>query len=1109
MSSYRFHFILYQTKRKSNGKMKRLGYFMLSLIIILSLPQPFLFAQMDNLHGDDLEYRMGVHSGNQFRTSFFNDGTTGGLVDQSGQVAGEWPIGSGHYYLSDGNIFIGSEITDTENHAYPIISENKGLDYGSMRGDKCGDDLHWCTFLPLPGFANPNSDRIAMNKWPDSWPSFWPDIADPQNARYSPDGWADAWNGYFGKNVYNADEESYYVIDDYENKEFFPDFLPDTTNLDRGGLGIRAYVRNFQWVYKSVDNVFFTLFDFESIGTYHHTKMVLGYKIGNHVGESLTDNVNDKRADYKREEDLIYIYDADNIGTGGWSPVGYMGSVFLESPGSPYDGIDNDNDGKDYSGPVVTQSMFQSKVLKSSDPIVIINYNTYERTVTTLAELNGRYTFTYNNQVYTFMVGDTVQEIGDNLIDDNLNGLIDENRGQYDYTFTMNYLYEGYKCIDYFSGSGADNLLIDERRDDGIDNNGNWNPEFDDTGADGLLPGHPDYPGPDLGENDGVPTHGEPHFDETDISETDMLGLTSFCLYDWTTLMQYDDNSYWKAMQPGLFIVDMTSTIVELLFGSGYFSMSPGQHQRLSLGLLFAYTLDELINIKHDAQLALNENYQLPKRPTVPKLTASTCYKQVILSWDDAAEKSYDPVLGSDFEGYRIYKSTDPLNPFEELIAQFDLDNDYSGYSKVPVNGESFWLGSNTDLRHFYVDKISQYGYDYYYTVTSYDHGDVDLAVPPSECLVGISVDDHNDTYLLNNSAVVRPVAPDAGRYSNQVTLVSGITNGMVQCEIVDPSLVRSGHTYRITFEDTLRDNFYYLTKDFTLTDITANEVIINKSVFSDGVYSHHVGHGFRLSLQNSGDGELGLNESASGWSQAGIPDFEFVRYMPSPSTRPVRSIVSDFKISFAEVGVDTSKLYYLGTIEIPSKPVNFTVINTLTNEKVPFAFRERAGDDGIFSFDLLRRRSDEIILLANPDPDNLVASWAFRCFIESSVQADSIRPGPGTYVNLILNKPFLAQDVFEFTMPEILPAKFSLCQNYPNPFNSITTFNYELPQESKVTLSIFDLRGRLVETIVNQTQPAGYYSVLWNAEKYSSGVYLYRFQAGDFRQVRKCVVIK
>ncbi|MCK7516453.1 MAG: hypothetical protein MZV64_01360 [Ignavibacteriales bacterium] len=63
---------------------------------------------------------------------------------------------------------------------------------------------------------------------------------------------------------------------------------------------------------------------------------------------------------------------------------------------------------------------------------------------------------------------------------------------------------------------------MDERRDDLIDNDGDWNPEFDDVGADGK-PGTGDF-----GEGDGVPTPGEPNFDATDIDESDQIGLTSF-----------------------------------------------------------------------------------------------------------------------------------------------------------------------------------------------------------------------------------------------------------------------------------------------------------------------------------------------------------------------------------------------------------------------------------------------------------------------------------------------------------------------------------------------------------------------------------------------------
>jgi len=221
--------------------MNRILYFILVMLSIMGLSTSVLQAQMKGLHGTDDEYRMGVHSGNQFRTSFFNDGTYGGRVNQAPQVAGEWPINSGHYYLVDGNIFVGSELKDNQGRLIHILSENKSSNIQYSRGDQDPVTGAWWTFLPLPGFADPNSDRIAMAKgaseWPNSWPPYWPDIADPNNPYgiYSPDGWAGSWNGYFGRDAFNADEESYFVADDYMNREF--DFYPDTTDLNRRGLG--------------------------------------------------------------------------------------------------------------------------------------------------------------------------------------------------------------------------------------------------------------------------------------------------------------------------------------------------------------------------------------------------------------------------------------------------------------------------------------------------------------------------------------------------------------------------------------------------------------------------------------------------------------------------------------------------------------------------------------------------------------------------------------------------------------------------------------------------------------------------------------------------------
>ena len=95
-----------------------------------------------------------------------------------------------------------------------------------------------------------------------------------------------------------------------------------------------------------------------------------------------------------------------------------------------------------------------------------------------------------------------------------------------------------------------------------------------------------------------------------------------------------------------------------------------------------------------------------------------------------------------------------------------------------------------------------------------------------------------------------------------------------------------------------------------------------------------------------------------------------------------------------------------------------------------------------------------------------------------------------------------------------VLPRALALHQNYPNPFNPITTLRYDLPENSLVNIIIYDLLGRQVKTLVNQTQNAGFKSIIWNAtnnygKPVSAGVYLYQIQAGEFVQTKKMVLLK
>ena len=91
----------------------------------------------------------------------------------------------------------------------------------------------------------------------------------------------------------------------------------------------------------------------------------------------------------------------------------------------------------------------------------------------------------------------------------------------------------------------------------------------------------------------------------------------------------------------------------------------------------------------------------------------------------------------------------------------------------------------------------------------------------------------------------------------------------------------------------------------------------------------------------------------------------------------------------------------------------------------------------------------------------------------------------------------------------EELPEDYKLGQNYPNPFNPSTTINYSIPQSSFVTIKVYDLLGREVSSLVNQTKAGGNYSVQFNAAKLQSGIYYYSIQAGSFTQTKKLMLLK
>ncbi len=88
-------------------------------------------------------------------------------------------------------------------------------------------------------------------------------------------------------------------------------------------------------------------------------------------------------------------------------------------------------------------------------------------------------------------------------------------------------------------------------------------------------------------------------------------------------------------------------------------------------------------------------------------------------------------------------------------------------------------------------------------------------------------------------------------------------------------------------------------------------------------------------------------------------------------------------------------------------------------------------------------------------------------------------------------------------------PTGYYLSQNYPNPFNPVTNINFSIPNEQFVTLLIYDMLGREVETLVNENLTAGTHNVDWNAANYTSGVYFYRLISADHSETKRMVLVK
>jgi len=168
---------------------------------------------------------------------------------------------------------------------------------------------------------------------------------------------------------------------------------------------------------------------------------------------------------------------------------------------------------------------------------------------------------------------------------------------------------------------------------------------------------------------------------------------------------------------------------------------------------------------------------------------------------------------------------------------------------------------------------------------------------------------------------------------------------------------------------------------------------------------------------------------------------------------------------------------------------------------------------------------------IINTDMDDFTTFRSMNDNNPQSLIGDTVSlylPDYGMYFNVIFSSfsggnsgggfSYSREEVFpthlETLKQNIILTKFKLNQNYPNPFNPVTNFSYDLPEDSFVNLTVYDMLGNVVNNLVNKNQGFGPKSVQWDAtnnqgQPVSAGVYLYSIEAGDFRQTKKMILLK
>lgn len=345
-------------------------------------------------------------------------------------------------------------------------------------------------------------------------------------------------------------------------------------------------------------------------------------------------------------------------------------------------------------------------------------------------------------------------------------------------------------------------------------------------------------------------------------------------------------------------------------------------------------------------------------------------------------------------------------------------------------------------------------------------------------------------------------ISPKLIVYNKRLQLVnayfehlSGHSDAIFKAVAVNAESVKSAN-YTILFKET--DGI----KSYSVFNAVNNAVVTNATEL-DGTTEGPLFNGFRLLIQDFPTPMV--NPDSTRWISGNSTlegEIRLIDIITEAGTIHAHPFPSDYEIRFHSTIVDTT-LSLFGATE---QTVTFLVWNTTLQKKTKFLFVDFDGNGSL-------SRNDELYFVEYDSVHAPILTWHVQ-FVGTE---SAILPVSGNILKIKIMKPLTSADRYQFiyypplsaNVQNSTPQSFALLQNFPNPFNPITSITFSIPKQDAVSLTVYDILGRMSKMVLNQIMAPGVYTIQWDGTHFSSGMYFYRLRSGDAVQTKRMLLLK